>query len=299
MKTKKLALAILCLSLIAPYVSTGAADLAPEPYYAEEKVIEIGGADIVCLDEGEGSAMVLVHGWAGNAWNWMSVFGELSKQHRVVVIDLPGHGKSGCPHGFGHTMREQAALVVEVMDELDIEKGAVVGSSMGGAIAAWTAIDFPERVDRLILVNAAGTSVQNPLMKMAGMLVTPRTVIPLIHLVFPVTEESLEGVPDSERKRVELAEELYASSGKRCAGRALARSMKSIARQTVDGRLPEIEAKTLIVWGSDDGLLPIQAGERYHQLIPHSELVVIEGGNHTPMQWTPKEFLEVVYEFLD
>jgi pimeloyl-ACP methyl ester carboxylesterase len=275
-----------------------AADQAfsPAPYYAPEHWLTFQGARICCLDEGAGDAMVLVHGWAGNAWNWMSVFGPLSEHHRVIVIDLPGHGKSGCPQGFGYTMPELADFVVAVMDDLKIGKATVAGSSMGGSIAAWTAIRHPDRVERLIL--AAGTGIQNSLMKTAGRLMTPSTVIPLIHLVFPVNEKRQAAVPASEQKRVVLAEELYAGDRRKCAGLALARTMKSMGRDIVDDHLAALTAPTLVIWGSDDGLLPRAAGEFYRDHIPGAQMVIIEGGNHTPMQWKPEDFLRVVNEFM-
>jgi pimeloyl-ACP methyl ester carboxylesterase len=293
---------LLAQALSLPSAGRARADesraFSPDPYYAREKWMDVGGARICYLDEGGGEVMVLVHGWAGNAWNWEAVFGPLSKNHRVIVLDLPGHGKSGCPKGFGFSMREYAGFVVGVMNELKVERATIIGSSMGGAIAAWTTVLHPERVDRLVLVDAAGTSVQNPLLKAAGLVMTKSTVVPLIHLVFPVNEETLAGVPESERKRVKLAEELYKSDRKKCAGKALARAMRGIGRDVVDDHLPGITAPALVVWGADDGLLPLAAGEFYCDRIPGAKMVVIEKGNHTPMQWTPEEFIAEVEKFM-
>lgn len=297
---KQLRAAAIMLPLLVALAAWAAADktFSPAPYYAPEQWLTIDGAKICYLDQGSGEAMVLVHGWAGNAWNWMSVFGPLSERQRVIALDLPGHGKSGCPEGFNYTMPELADFVAKVMDELKIGKATVVGSSMGGSIAAWTAIRHPERVERLILVDAAGTSIQNSLMKMAGHLMTPSTVIPMIHLVFPVNEKRQAAVPVSERKRVALAEELYASDRKKCAALALARTMKSLGKDIVDDRLASVTAPTLVIWGSDDGLLPRSAGEFYCDHVPGAKMVIIEGGNHTPMQWKPEAFLRAVNEFM-
>lgn len=242
--------------------------------------------------------LLLVHGWAGNIWNWLSVFEPLSREYRVIALDLPGHGKSGCPAGFPFTMPAYADFLARFLDELRVSRVTLVGSSMGGAIAAWTAILHPERVERLVLVDAAGTSLQNPMMKAAGYLVSPAAVIPLTHLAFPVNSRTLAAVPESEKQRVLLAEELYQSDRRPCAELALARSMKSLGRDMVDGRLHEIQAPTLILWGSDDGLLPLAAGEFYRDHISGSQLVVIENGNHTPMQWQPPAFLRELRRFL-
>jgi pimeloyl-ACP methyl ester carboxylesterase len=275
------------------------APFAPEPYYAPEQYLFLDGARICYLDSGgAGPALVLIHGWAGNCWNWMSVYHELAQENRVIALDLPGHGKSECPGGFTFTMPALADFVVRVMDELKVEKASLVGSSMGGAVAAWIAINHASRVDRLILVGAAGTSVQNPLMKAAGGLMTESSVIPLIHFAFPVNDRTLARVPLSEQKRVILAEHLYQSDRKKCASRALVRTMRSLGRDLTDHHLANIAAKTLVIWGSDDDLLPLAAGEIYSQNIPHARLVIIAGGNHTPMQWQPQAFLSEVKSFM-
>jgi 4,5:9,10-diseco-3-hydroxy-5,9,17-trioxoandrosta-1(10),2-diene-4-oate hydrolase len=127
---------------------------------------------------------------------------------------------------------------------------------------------------------------------------TPGNVISIIHLAFPVNEKTQAQVPESERKRVILAEQLYASDRKNCAGTALAKSMKSMGRDLTDRRLGEIKAKTLVIWGSDDALLPLAAGELFRDHIPGAKLVVIPGGNHTSMQWKPADFLRELETFL-
>lgn len=291
-------LAIILFSLAGDAEAKARPAFQPAPYFAPEHFLTVGGAPICYVDQGQGETMILVHGWAGNIWNWLSVFGPLAEHHRVIALDLPGHGKSGCPQGFGFTMPEYAKFLVQVMDQLKIEKATVVGSSMGGAIVVWTAILAPERVDRLVIVDGAGTSIQNNLMRAAGYLVSPATVIPLIHLAFPVNEKTLAAVPDSEKKRVILAEQLYASDRRPCASQALAKSMRSLARDIVDSRLSEIKAPTLVIWGSDDGLLPRAAGQFYQSHVANAKLVIIENGNHTPMQWQPQAFLKEINNFL-
>jgi len=114
-----------------------------------------------------------------------------------------------------------------------------------------------------------------------------------------VNEQTVAAVPDSEKKRVELAEELYGSDQRKCAGKALAKSMKSLGRDLVEDKLGLIAAPTLVIWGSDDGLLPLKAGEVYRDGIPGARMTVIEKGNHTPMQWEPEEFIRVLEEFMD
>jgi pimeloyl-ACP methyl ester carboxylesterase len=300
-RTRTRAVLACALALVIIPALARAAKPAPfvtEPYFVQERWLEIDGAKILYLDEGQGDAMLLVHGWAGNAWNWMSVFPALARGHRVIALDLPGHGKSGCPKDFAFTAPAYADFLIRVMDQLKIDKATLVGSSMGGAITAWAAINHPDRVSRLILVDAAGTSVQNPMMKAAGGLMTPGNVIPIIHLVFPVNEKNQANVPVSEQKRVTLAEQLYASDRKKCAGRALSKSMKSMSKDIVDSRLGEVRAPTLVIWGSNDGLLPRSAGELYRDQIPGAQLVIIEGGDHTSMQWKPEEFLKVVDQFM-
>ncbi len=297
-KARYSALTVLSIALFLALGAIASQEPDFKPYYDTERWIDMDGVKICRLDAGEGDPLILLHGWAGNAWNWSAVYDALAENRRVIVVDLPGHGKSGCPEGFGFSVPDYADFLARFMDEMEIERAAVAGNSMGGAIAAHFALRHPGRLNELVLVDAAGTEHITPMLKLAGLVVTKSTVIPLIHLAFPVNDETTAALPEPERRRVELAEKLYASERRDCAGKALARAMRSLGRHTLDEELEAIDAPTLVIWGSNDPLVPLEAGKRYARKIPGARLVVIEEGDHTPMQHKPAEFVEVIENFL-
>jgi pimeloyl-ACP methyl ester carboxylesterase len=196
------------------------------------------------------------------------------------------------------TTTAYADFLAQFLDALGIEQASVLGNSMGGQVAAEFAIRHPDRTLKLILCDAAGAGGFPGVMKLAAVVINSRTVIPLIHLVFPVNEKNLAGVPESERRRVTLAEARYTSDTRACTGRALSASMKSMAGRNLSDQLGRIQAPTLVVWGSNDDLLPVATADVFTEKIPGAKKVIIEGGVHTPMQWRPQEFVTAVTDFL-
>jgi len=272
----------------------------PGPYYAPEKNVTIQGVNLVYLDQGTGTPVLLIHGFCGNAYNWSEVFEPLSKDFRVIVPDLPGYGKSGCPgKDQKPTMIWYADFLAEFLDQIGVGKAIVVGNSMGGSIAAWLAVRHPEKVEKLVLEDSAGLKGSLlDLMKNVAQLTASPMLIPLLHLVFPVNEKALANVPESERRRVELAEMRYASDQRLCSSRAMKQSAVSLGADYTEPVLNQIQAPCLIIWGSDDDLLDPETAEQFHQKIPGSQIQIIAGGVHTPMQWKPDEFVRVLKKFI-
>jgi abhydrolase domain-containing protein 6 len=270
----------------------------PEPYYDPENYVMVEGIRTCYLEAGDGEALILVHGWCGNAFNWMDVFDDLAADYHTIALDLPGSGKSGCDPAQHYDVMFYADFVARFMDILGIEKAHLVGHSMGGHVVAMFALRHPERLDMLVLVDAAGIGAEPGPMALVSRLLTPSLVIPMIHLIFPVKEEKLATVPASERRRVELAEERYGSELRECTGQALSQSMRSISHDLVRGRLAEIQAPTLVVWCEDDDLLPVESASVYKKGIKEAELITIKSCGHTPMQCRPEKFTQAVKEFL-
>ena len=262
------------------------------------ETVMVDGVATAYVDAGQGPVLLLVHGWAGNLNNWKEVIEPLSRDFRVLALDLPGSGQSGCDPRKKYTTTDYADFLAKFLDALGIEQASVLGNSMGGQIAAEFALRHPQRLEKLILCDAAGAGGFPGVMKFAAGVINSRTVIPLIHLVFPVNEKNLAGIPESERLRVTLAEDRYASDARRCTGRALSASMKSMVRHDLSDQLGQIQAPTLVLWGSNDDLLPVATADVFATNIPGAKKAIIEGGVHTPMQWKPDEFVAAVKNFL-
>lgn len=298
MRKKQLLFGFLGWMLFAAGVQAKRPAFAPAPYWRPVNTVTVDGVEIVYAESGHGPALLLVHGWAGNLYNWKEVMEPLSRSFRVVALDLPGSGQSGCDSQARYTTTAYADFLARFLDTLGIEQTSVLGNSMGGQIAAEFALRHPERVQKLILCDAAGAGGFPAVMKPAAVVLRPRSMIPLLHLAFPVRADKLAAMPESERMRVALAEERYRSEVRACTGRALSDALKSMIRHGLTDELGRIQAPTLVLWGSDDDLLPVTFAEAFAARIPGAELAVIEGGRHTPMQWRPEQFVSIVTEFL-
>jgi pimeloyl-ACP methyl ester carboxylesterase len=272
----------------------------PGPYYAPEKSVEIQGAKMIYLDQGSGKVILLIHGYCGNAYNWSAVFNDLSKDYRVIVPDLPGYGKSGCPQKTEKQMMLwYADLMAEFLDKLGVQKAVVVGNSMGGSIAAWMAVRHPEKVEKLVLEDSAGIKGSKmDLLKGLASITPSNMLIPMLHLIFPVNEQALDKGPKSEKERVKLAELRYKSDLAKCSSKAMKWSAFSIGKDLTENELAKISMPTLIIWGSNDDLLDVSTAEKFHQKVPGSKVEIIQGGVHTPMQWKPEEFVQVLKAFV-
>jgi len=289
---------VIVILLLAVVAQAKRPAFSPEPYWMPSRTAAVDGVTATYLEAGTGPVLLLVHGWAGNIYNWKEVILPLSQNFRVIAVDLPGSGQSSCDSGRQYTTTAYADFLAHFLDALQIKKASVLGNSMGGQVAAEFALNYPDRIEELILCDAAGAGNFPGLFKLAGVVMTGRTVIPLIHLVFPVKEEKLLKQPESERLRVRLAEERYSSDARACTGRALSASMKSMVRHDLSDRLGRIHAPTLVIWGSNDDLLPVATADRFAAKIAGSKKVIIAGGVHTPMQWKPAEFTAAVMRFL-
>ena len=298
--SKKAKAFLFALFILLPFVFLGR-DLAEFRYYAPEQSLEIDGIKIVYLDEGKGEAILLIHGFSGNIFNWKDVFEPLSREYRVLVPDLPGYGKSACPpRKQKHLILWYADFLARFLDRLGIEKAVVVGNSMGGAVAGWLAVRHPEKVEKLVLVDSAG--LRMPLLElMAGLvaLTPPKQMVSLVEMISPRSEKALSRLPESEQNRALLAQARYDSELRACSSRAMRRSILSLTKDLLDGNLKQIQAPTLIIWGDNDRTLSVKNAHKFKKKIPKAELKIIPQGGHTPMQNTPEQFLKVLKEFIE
>jgi pimeloyl-ACP methyl ester carboxylesterase len=261
------------------------------------------GSRVNYVEMGEGSPVVLVHGLSGCWQNWLENIPHLARRHRVIALDLAGFGDSELPQeeisipGYGR-------FVDAFLGEIGIERATLVGNSMGGFISAETAISHPSRVERLVLVSAAG------LMRVGNRRATAieraaRLIHPAMAALFARREHlvrrprarrwMLYGVArHPERLEPELVYEVASGAGKP----GFLDALNAIANYDFRDRLPEIAVPTLIVWGRNDYVVPVAGANEYEQLIPNSRRVIFEDTGHVPMLERPARFNQLVEGFL-
>jgi pimeloyl-ACP methyl ester carboxylesterase len=285
---------------------------------AHQRRVVIDGRPVNVVELGQGPPLLFLHGLSGSWSNWLEqlpVFaaGRSDGQspiggHRVIVPDLPGFGRSPMP-ATSISISGYARTLDALLDALEVDAAAVVGNSMGGFVAAELAINFPQRVQRLVLVSPAGISTNGDPRGLRAL----RRIRPLEPVIaacitrFASRADAIARRPrlrdaalgsitrHPDRLPAPLAAELIRGAGKPGFAPALHALLSYDFRQ----RLPEIACPTLIVWGDHDRVITVRDAERYEELIPNSRKVIFADTGHMAMLERPAAFNSLLEEFLD
>lgn len=225
-----------------------------------------------------GQPVVLIHGLGGRAEDWRALAPYLvNKGYRVYMPDLIGYGRSAQPRNFSYSVRDEASLVVDFLNNMGLARVDLGGWSMGGWVVQLLAAAHPERVKRLILFDSAGLFV-HPTWNLN--LFTPTT---------PAQLDLLDALlmPDPPRIPRFVTTDILRVSNE--SGWVVERAMAQMltGRDVTDKLLPQLKMPVLLVWGSDDHIIPLAQGEAMHRLILQSQLDVVPGCGHlAPLQCT-------------
>jgi pimeloyl-ACP methyl ester carboxylesterase len=290
-----------------PYGPAGRSPWLDVDWREHQRWMTVDGETINAIVLGDGPPVVFVHGLSGSWQNWLEQVPVLAREHRVVTLDLPGFGSSPMPAGEISISR-YARLLDGLLDQLGIAAAAVVGNSMGGFIAAELAIAFPPRVERLVLISAAGISTY----------ADPRTARALPALrrterILAASAAWLASRSDTVARRARLREATLAlvvrhpgrlpaplaAEQLRGAGKpGFLQALESILDYDFRDRLAEIACPTLIVWGDGDRLINVRDADVFAELIGGSRLVVFEDTGHMAMLERPAAFNALLGDFL-
>ena len=258
----------------------------------------IDGRAVNYIELGSGPPLLFIHGLSGSWQNWLEQLLPFSQDHRVVAVDLPGFGHSEMPRekisisGYG-------VFVDRFMDHLGMDAATLVGNSMGGFIGAECAITFPHRVERLVLVSAAGISIEHrrnePLLKAmyvgesVAQWVTAKAVARSTELATRARGRKALlwfVTPHAERWSPELAIEQSKGAGKP----GFLPALDALTDYPIRDRLDDIRCPTLILWGREDRLVPVKDAEEFGRLIPQSRVIVYDDTGHVAMLERPERF---------
>jgi pimeloyl-ACP methyl ester carboxylesterase len=267
------------------------ATAAPMP---AERQTTVFGQHIYYVEAGTGPTLILIHGLAGSIKHWQNVIAPLARRYHVIALDQIGFGHSDKP-----LIDYRAETFVDFLDEFmrvqRLPKATLVGNSLGGWVAALTAIEHPERVERLVLVDAAGmaglTDYFGPklLMALRGATVDDERVLNPLLFADPRPYNSEEAL------RAGFTAHLSAGDGY-----TVSKVMDALERKKdmLDGHLGAIHAPTLILWGRQDRLVPLQFGESMQRGIAGAKLIVFDHCGHGPMIECPRAFETALENFL-
>lgn len=244
-------------------------------------------------EAGQGAPLLLLHGLGGSHEMWLPVIPELARSYRVIAGDHRGHGASHKPRGQ-YTIRLFSDDWRAVMDALRIDRAHILGLSMGGAIAMRLAVEAPQRVRALVLVDTWAhphpdflAMLHQRLEKLASGDLAGYAEVAIPQVYSPRFVQANPQAIADYRARVGKANP---DSLRSAVGACMSHDMQ--------GALARIQAPTLVIVGSQDGLVPPFHSEYIQRAIPKASLTVIEGSGHIPHLEAPERFLKVVREFL-
>lgn len=270
------------------------------------RTVDLPGAEGVNYVEiGEGEPILFVHGIAGCWRNWLENLPYFGRTHRAIALDLPGFGDSPMP-SWPISMGAYGRLIHDFCERLGIDSvAALVGNSMGGFVGTEAVIEEPERFERLVLISAAGISFaewQGRPFEAANRIV--KAAIPFMsgerRVYWTRPRGRMIAFGRLFRNPNKLRPELLAEQvrpGLQAPG--FSDALTAIWGYDTRERLLEIEIPTMVVWGLNDQIVPVEGALGYHRLIPRSRLELFERTGHLPMLERPQRFNPLLEEFIE
>lgn len=269
--------------------------------------MQVHGRAVSYAEAGSGQLLLLIHGMAGTAENWRAVIEPLARAHTVIAPDFPGHGRSA-PGGGDYSLGSLATGLRDLLLTLGHDRATLVGHSLGGGVAMQFTYQFPEMVERLVLVSSGGLGPEvSPILRAAA--------LPGADLFIGATAEIGQRVgsalgrglgaigmrPNADLAEVARGYASLADAERRKAFLATLHPVVGTAGQRVAAvdRLYLAEAlPLLIIWGKRDPIIPVAHAEEAHRALPNSRLEIFEGAGHLPQLEEPGRFVAALERFL-
>ena len=268
------------------------------------RFVEIDGVRVHYQEAGEtgNPVLVLIHGFASSTLVWSKVFLKLAQAgFRVIAVDLLGFGYSGKPRNGEYTIAGQASLLRRLLDHLGSGRTMLVGSSYGGAVAATCALDHAHRVEKLILVGTVNNNdpLRFILMRLFSSPLLGDVLSPLLIGSRRLLRKRMKRVYDRhewvlDERRVDARHFPLRAAGTQ---RAIIRTVRGWDAERISRDAHLIRQPALLLWGENDLEIPLADGERLHEQIPGSRLVVFLNCGHLPHEEYPEAFTKVVAGF--
>lgn len=257
------------------------------------KYIDLEDVKIGYDDEGEGEPFILLHGLGGDVREWLLQTPYFSKFYRVIAVDLPGHGSSTMPNKV-YSLQDHAKVILGLVDKLGLEKINLLGNSMGGMVSVEFAVDYPDRLDKLVLVSTAARLVEssgdvimewvNSFRELGFEAFFQKEVETIFHPKF-IKENPWV---------IQLLRDVWK-------GRSLDTITWAVQGFTEWDRLSDLDkitCPTLIIHGEDDRIIPVEEALEMHRHIKNSKVHVFKETGHAVIAEKADEFNELVKKFL-
>lgn len=266
---------------------------------------EVDGATVHYQEFGDSSnpTLIMIHGYSASTHVWQTVapmFAE--KDFHIIAVDLLGFGYSDKPAWFDYRIQSQARMIMRFMNVLGIGRATLVGSSYGGAVAMMATLDYPERVEKLVLVSAVinDEPTNHPLLKLVnlpglGEVLTPFFVDSKVFLKHRMKTTFSKANQDLiTRERINAVHRpLSAKDGHN----SILQSARNWDANQIEDDAHLINQPTLIIWGEEDNVIPIRYGYKLNKEILNSRFVVLKNCGHIPSEEAPESFVEITTNF--
>lgn len=313
MKKRNLALAVggavgaaVAVKLLTRADSVDWNDVADKVVHSDHShFVNVDGARIHFQEFGDASKppIVLIHGYTASVYVWKTVAPMLADEgFRVIAIDLIGFGYSEKPRWFDYSIQSQARIVTRFMDRLGIGRAVVVGSSYGGAVASTITLDSPERVEKLVLVDAVINDDlrSHPILKMVAYPGVGEVLTPFLSDSKALMRYRMHGTLAKANhhlitdERIEnIRRPLYAADGHH----SLLATSRNWSANHIERDANQINQPTLIIWGDSDTVIPIKDGYTLNREILNSRFVIFKDCGHVPQEEKSELFTDLVTEF--
>jgi len=282
--------------------------VVPLPPQFDEWQIELHGRRVIYRIAGSGPPIVLIHGMLNSSSHWQSVALNLAGDYTVIAPDLIGHGDSAAPRG-DYSLGAHAASIRDLLAAVGIERATVVGHSLGGGVAMQFFYQFPQRVERLVLISSGGLGHEvSPVLRTAAL---PGMSLLLSLTIHPRLLDVLRASGGRLRERGNTAG-VYLQAIARAlsplengeARGAFLHTLRSVIdvhgqRVSATDRLYLLESMpTMIVWGERDNTIPLAHGRKAHEAIPHSSFQTLPDAAHFPHLEDPDGLSEALRQFI-
>jgi pimeloyl-ACP methyl ester carboxylesterase len=278
------------------------------PPQFDEWEIELHGRRVIYRVAGSGPPIVLIHGMLNSSSHWRSVALSLASDYTVIAPDLIGHGDSAAPRG-DYSLGAHAASIRDLLATVGIDRATLVGHSLGGGVAMQFFYQFPQRVERLVLISSGGLGHEvSPMLRFAAL---PGMAALLSLTVRPRLADALSEAGRRLGQR-EVRAGIYVQAVARAlrplenaeARAAFLQTLRAVIdvhgqRVSATDRLYLLESMpTMIVWGERDNTIPLRHGRNAHEAIPHSRFRTLPEAAHFPHLEDPDGLSKVLREFI-
>ncbi len=265
----------------------------------------LDGMQVHVRDEGNAQdsiPIVLIHGTGASLHTFEAWTLELKRDHRVVRMDLPGYGLTGpFPHR-DYSMDRYVEFVLHFLESMQIDQCVLAGNSLGGGIAWRFALAHPDRVDKLVLIDAGGYPSESKSVPIAFRIARLQGINRIFTFITPkfLARSSLKNVyVDKTKVSKELVDRYFELSLREGNRGAYLDRMGLKRDSAIHEKIKTISQPTLILWGERDELIPVENATRFHADLPNDTLVILPNAGHVPMEESPEESLEALISFLN